>query len=632
MILLSANNIKKSYGIVNVLKNINLTINDNEKIGIVGNNGAGKSTLFNIFVDKTSSDEGQIFKSKNLNIGYLHQSNSIKNDVTLYNYCLEVFEDLILLENTMRSLEINLSKNPHDKNLIDEYSTISDKFNTLNGYSYPSRTRGVLTGLGFSESDFSRKISTLSGGQKTRLDLAKLLLIQYDLLLLDEPTNHLDIESVMWLENYLLNYQGSIVIISHDRYFLDKIINKIYEIENQEGKLYTGSYSDYINQKRINYELELTQYYKNQNFIKKEQQLIRKYKNLGTEKLAKRARDREHKLDRVDVLQKPFWLNKNINLNFNIKIKSGDHVLSCKNLTKYYDSEKIFENISFDVYKQNKIGFIGKNGIGKSTLFKIITGCIHEYDGEYTIGHNVTIGHYDQDLENINSDNTLLEEIHSLLPKFNEEQIRTYLGSFLFTGDDVFKKIEALSGGEKSRISLLKLMLSNRNFLLLDEPTNHLDIISRETLENALLNFDGTLFTISHDRYFLNKVCNKIYEINDDGVTEYLGNYDYYSYKKESLRRFAQDSIKKDIVGKTQRKELLRAEKNLLKTSKKNKQIIIELENSIHKLESRIEEIHILQCLEENYSNSNLMKSLNDEILSLNSDLKKLYLKWEKLI
>ncbi|MEA3424124.1 MAG: ABC-F family ATP-binding cassette domain-containing protein [Bacillota bacterium] len=632
MILVTLNNIVKSYGINTILDKISLTVNTSEKIGIVGNNGAGKSTLFNIITGKISLDDGQIFSAKDINIGYLEQADSASDDINLYDYCLEPFEHLISIENKIRKIENLLTDNPSDSELIDEYSNLTETFTQQNGYAYHSKTRGVLVGLGFAEDDFNRTIKTLSGGQKTRISLAKLLLTEYDLLLLDEPTNHLDIESVKWLENYMSNYPGSVVIISHDRYFLDKTVTRIFELESTKGTVYNGNYSEFMRQKRINYETEIKHYQNNQNLIKKEEQLIRKYKQHGTEKLAKRARSREFKLKKIERVQKPFWLDKNINLTFDIGIPSGNNVLSVNELSKGYDKSLLFNDISFEVFKGDKIGFIGKNGIGKSTLFKILVNKLKPDNGDFQLGHHVTEGYYDQDLQNIKDSNTLIEEIHTLLPLADETDIRRYLGSFLFIGDDVFKEIGILSGGEKSRLSLLKLMLSKSNFLLLDEPTNHLDIISRETLENALLNYSGTMLAISHDRYFLNKVCNKIYELDENGLTEYLGNYDYFFYKKNQMAQYAQNSDEPNKISKTLRKDLSKQERENKKNIKDKKKKTADLEKNIHEMESRIAQIHKLQCQEEIYSNQVKLMKLNKELSLLEDKLIILYEEWENLL
>ncbi len=632
MILVTLNNIVKSYGINTILNKISLTINTGEKIGIVGNNGAGKSTLFNIITGMITFDDGQFFSAKDINIGYLKQADSTGENINLYDYCLEPFKKLIDIENKMRKIENLLTDNPFDNDLIDEYSNLTETFTKLNGYAYHSKARGVLIGLGFTEDDFTRTIKTLSGGQKTRLNLAKLLLTEYDLLLLDEPTNHLDIDSVKWLENYLSNYKGAVVIVSHDRYFLDKIVTRVLELESTIGTLYNGNYTEYMRQKRVNYETEIKHYQNNQSLIKKEEQLIRKYKQHGTEKLAKRARSREFKLEKIERVQKPFWLNKNINLSFDIGIPSGNNVLSVNEISKSFDKTILFDDISFEVFKGDKIGFIGKNGIGKSTLFKILVNKAKADSGTFQIGHHVTKGYYDQDLQNIEDSNTLLEEMQVSLPLADETDLRKYLGSFLFTGDDVFKEIRILSGGEKSRLSLLKLMLSKNNFLLLDEPTNHLDIISRETLENAIFNYSGTMLAISHDRYFLNKVCNKIYELDENGLTIYLGNYDYYFYKKNQMNQYAQNNDEPIKISKTERKDLSKQERESKKNIKDKKKKTADLEKNIHELESRISEIHELQCQEEIYSNKSELMKINKELSSLEEKLDLIYEEWEKLL
>jgi ATP-binding cassette subfamily F protein 3 len=631
MILVNLSTLEKSYGATKILSGITLAIQDGDKLGIIGNNGAGKTTLFNIITGISTIDGGRISTAKDVRIGYLKQTADASGTCTLYEYCLQVFEKTIEIENLMRKIENKLSIFPENQDLLSEYAHLIDNFNQLDGYAYRSRTRGVLFGLGFAEGDFSRPLTTLSGGQRTRLDLARLLLSEYDLLLLDEPTNHLDIDSVNWLENYLSNCNHAYIIISHDRFFLDKTIDKVFEIEMTRGKLYPGNYSQYIDQKRLNYAHDLKHYKKNQGHIKREEELIRHFKETGTAKMARRAKDREHKLERIERIEKPLWLEKNLSLHFEIGIPSGHDVLHATSLSKNFDQTPIFNEITFDIYKGDRIGLIGSNGIGKTTLFKLLIGKLLSDSGTFSLGHHVTKGYYDQEHHNISMENTLFDEIHNLMPMLKDDEVRTYLGSFLFSGDDVFKDIQTLSGGEKARISLLKLMLSGRNFLMLDEPTNHLDIISRETLENAILQFDGTVFAISHDRYFLNRVCDKIFEMTEDGIVEYLGNYDTYTDKK---RRMEQLQIKFDEnpVTKTQRKQERRLTKEDQQKEKASKKLLKDLEQNIHDQESRLETIHHLQCLEENYSNPKIMQAFSAEIKALEKALEKEYEKWEKFL
>jgi len=632
MILLSGKNLSKSFGVDEILKDITINIQEGEKIGVVGNNGAGKSTLFKILTGEMKADSGEIITARDLALGSLRQTREIPEDITLYDYCLESFNHLIQMEKNLRDIEASLAVTPGSEALMERYALALDEFNLQHGYSYESYTRGILLGLGFSEEDFTRSVDSLSGGQRTRLDLAKLLLIPKDLLLLDEPTNHLDIEAVGWLENFLVQYAGAVVLISHDRFFLDRVVTRIYEVEQGHGQLYPTNYSGYIAMKRERYEINLKHYEKQQLKIRQEENLIRSFKERGTEKLAKRARDREHKLNRIIPLEKPFWSSRRLNLNFHPRVKSGYEVLKGEGLSFSFGAEPLFKDLEFTVYQGDRIGLIGANGIGKTTLFRLLVGNLAPGEGRITYGHHVHTGYYDQELDNLNPHHTLMEEIHSLIPHKDETVVRNYLGAFLFVGDEVFKQVAVLSGGEKSRLSLLKLMLSQNNFLLLDEPTNHLDIISRETLENALLNYEGTLFAISHDRYFLNRVCNKIIDFTKEGLTVYLGNYDDYVLKKERLRRIALEAGEEGETTKTSRKEAQRKNRRAMTHRKNQEAVLLALEETIHRLESRVEEIHELQCLEEVYTRPSEMSRLAEELSTIEEDLKTAYADWEKLL
>ncbi len=632
MILLSGKNLSKAYGVDEILKEVTINIQEGEKIGVVGNNGAGKTTLFKILTGEIMADSGEIIMARDLVAGSLKQTQDSPGDTTLYGYCLESFKHLIAMENQLREMEAALEKNPGSEDLMARYATTLDDFNLQQGYRYESYTRGILLGLGFTEADFDRPLASLSGGQRTRLDLAKLLLIPKDLLLLDEPTNHLDIEAVNWLEIFLAQYTGAVVLISHDRYFLDKVVTRIYEIEQGRGQSYPTDYSGYITAKREGFLSALKQFEKQQTRIKKEENLIRSFKERGTEKLAKRARDREHKLSRLELLEKPFWSSKRISLTFKPRVKSGYEVLKAENLSFGFGREPLFKNLDFTIFQGDRIGLIGANGIGKTTLFRLLTGALRPSEGTFTLGHHVHTGYYDQDLNNLNPRNTLLEEIHGMIPAKDETVVRSYLGAFLFLGDEVFKTVEVLSGGEKSRLSLLKLMLSQNNFLLLDEPTNHLDIISRETLENALLNYEGTLFAISHDRYFLNQVCTKIIDFTPEGLVTYLGNYEDFVVKKERLRRIALEGVESREVTKTYKKEEQKKLRQNQADKKKEASVLRNLEETIHSLESRVEEIHHRQCQHEVYSDPEKMTRLTEELGQIEDRLKEAYEDWEKLL
>ncbi len=636
MIAISCSNISKSFGVDLILKDISFNINIGDKVGLIGKNGTGKSTLFKILTDQIPYDNGSIYISKSINIGYLNQDLDFDNLKSIYDECLIVFEDLIEMEKEIRSLENKISHSTdHDsrefKSLMNLYSNLLDEFNDKNGYGYKSEIRGVLKGLGFSEEDFEKKISKLSGGQKSRLNIAKLLLQKPNILLLDEPTNHLDIDAINWLEGFLKNYPGTLLIISHDRYFLDQIVGKIFEIENKSIIQFEGSYTKFINYKNNLYNHQMKKYLEQQKEIAKQEELIRRFKQHGTEKLAKRAKSREKSLDKMDVVDKPLLNNNKTRIKLETKIKSGKEVLRVNELSKAFDDTTLFSNLSFNIYRSEKVALIGPNGIGKTTLFKILLNKLGYNSGDIIIGHNVFMGYYDQEQGNLNTNNNLIDEICNADPKISIPEARGLLASFLFTGDDVFKEVENLSGGEKSRLSLLKLMLSQSNFLLLDEPTNHLDLASKEVLEDALLEYDGTIFTISHDRYFLNKIATKVLEISQDDIKEYLGNYDYYVEKKNELENPIDSKVSHSIT-KTQLKEERRRKKMEENQKKQEKQSIKKLEEEISKQETRLNELELLMCDENIYANSEKSREIHEEYELIKGKLDELYTEWEEKI
>lgn len=636
MIAISCNNISKSFGVDLILKEISFTVNIGDKVGLIGKNGTGKSTLFKILTGQIPYDEGNIYISKNFNIGYLRQELSFGSEKTIFDECLTVFNFLIEMEKEIRSLEKEIAHSTdHEsrkfKSLMNNYSNLLDEFNSKNGYGYKSEIRGVLKGLGFSEEDFNKSTTNLSGGQKSRLNIAKLLLQKPNILLLDEPTNHLDINAINWLEGFLKNYSGTLFIISHDRYFLDQIVGKIFEIENKNIIQFEGSYTKFVNYKKSLYDQQMKQYLEQQKEIAKQEELIRRFKQHGTEKLAKRAKSREKLLDRIDPVEKPLFNNKKTRIKLEAKIKSGREVLKVNDLSKYFGKHHLFSNINFDIYRSEKVGLIGPNGVGKTTLFKILLNKLCYDNGNITIGHNVFTGYYDQEQENLSAGNNLIDEICNEDPKISIPEARSLLASFLFTGDDVFKDIDTLSGGERSRLSLLKLMLSKSNFLLLDEPTNHLDLPSKEVLEDALREYDGTIFTISHDRYFLNRIATKILEISENEVKEYLGNYDYYIEKKNEFESSSDDENSETIT-KTKLKEERRRKKMEEAQIKKEKLLIKELEDKIAALESRLNELEILMCDESIYSDPEKSVEVNEEYEFIKEQLKKLYVEWEEKI
>ncbi|QUH18976.1 ABC-F family ATP-binding cassette domain-containing protein [Alkaliphilus sp. B6464] len=638
MIVLSCNNICKSFGIDIILNNISFSINKGEKVGLVGVNGAGKSTLFKILTNQLSYDTGELFISKSTTIGHLEQSTILNENSSIMEECMSIFQHLIDMEQNLRSLEIdiaNLSNNEEQSHYLDEamhkYSILLEEFNEKNGYGFRSEIKGVLKGLGFLDEEFVQPIYQLSGGQKTRVALAKLLLTHPDLLLLDEPTNHLDIEAVEWLEGFLRDYDGTILMISHDRYFLDQMVNRIFEIENHSLTSYNGNFSIFMEKKRILIEQQIKEYIEQQKELDRQKDIVRRLRQHGTEKLMNRAKSREKQLEKIEQMEAPIVYRNKAFIRFEAQVKSGNDVLSLQNVSKSFNNNMLFENVAFDIYKGEKVALIGPNGIGKSTLFKIILDEFKANSGNIRLGHNVFTGYYDQEQKNLNYSKTALDEIWDDHINLNQTEVRTLLGSFLFKGDDVFKTVESLSGGEKGRLSLLKLILSKSNLLLLDEPTNHLDIDSKEVLEEALINYDGTVFVISHDRYFLNRVATKIIELSPNGNETYLGNYDYYTQKKKEKLSMNEPEAKEEKT-KTQLKEEKRKEREerenlraIAKTQKKLEAEILELEEKINELEE-------LMCREEIYSNEEKSKEVHQETQKLKESLELLYSEWEEII
>lgn len=542
MIVLSCNNLNKSFGIDSILENVNFTVNEYDKIGIIGVNGTGKTTLFKIISGIYGYDSGDIYTSKDCEIGYLEQNTNFHSENTIFEEVLEVFKDVIEMEKYLRNLEHKISEESSNANsttlekLMNEYSNKLEAFSDMNGYGYKSEAKGVLKGLGFSDEDMDKPISILSGGEKTRVLLGKLLLKKPTLLLLDEPTNHLDSEAIEWLEVFLKQYKGTVILISHDRYFLDQVVNRIFEIHNKKLKTYNGNYSDFIEASAIEKELELKKFEDQQKDIKKQEESIERLKAFGREKHLKRARSKEKALAKVDVLDKPEAYRKKARIEFNPSVTSGNDVLQLRNVSMGYGERILFKDLNLDIYRGEKVALIGANGIGKSTLFKIIMNEIVPLSGDIKFGTNVNVSYFHQEQKTLNLDNTIIDEIWEDNKQLTQTTLRSMLGAFLFEGEDVFKKISTLSGGERARVAILKLILSNANLLLLDEPTNHLDIDSKEVLEEALSGYTGTIFTISHDRYFLNTVVDKVLVLDENGITEYLGNYDYYIEKKKKIQ------------------------------------------------------------------------------------------------
>lgn len=637
MIVLSCKNICKSYGVTDVLKDITFSINEGDKVGIIGSNGEGKSTLFKILSKELTQDNGEVFIDKNKSLGYLSQHLSLDSCNTIYDEMLLVFEDLQRLETKIADLELKMNE-PYDVNnsdyhekIIKDYGTAQDLYENRGGYTYKGEISRVLKGLGFTEDDFTKSVSTLSGGQKTRVALCKLLLLNPDILLLDEPTNHLDLEAIEWLEEYLKSYKGTVIVISHDRFFLDSVTTSTFQVINGHVNCYNAPYTKSIELMKKDHDAKLKAYNLQQAEIKRQEAIIEKFRSFNREKSIKRAESREKLLDKIERIDAPDQEKSASKIKFETSVKSGYDVLHIENLSKSFGDKNLFSGLSLDLKRGEKIALIGENGRGKTTLFRIIMDKINSDSGVKVLGANVNIGYYDQEQSNLNLDKTILNEIWDDFPELTTSEVRGFLGSFLFSGDDVFKDISKLSGGERCRINLLKLMLSKSNLLLLDEPTNHLDIPSREALEEAILSYDGTLIVISHDRYFLNKVINKIIELQEDGSTEYLGNYNYYTEKKKNPKRFETYESLANGKTKTQLNEEKKKKKALEKEAKAKQNQIKEVEDIISKSEAELTKLQEELCMEEVYSNPSESERVNREIKVLETKIDSLYSEWEEL-
>ena len=630
MPILTANHIYKTYVVDPILEDISFHVELGDKIGVLGLNGTGKTTLFQILSGKLHMDQGQVQLQRGVKIGYLEQHTKIDSSLNIFDECLLVFQDLIQMEQDLREMEIEISKagetsDDRLERIMDEYGHMLEEFTTLNGYGYRSEIRGVLKGLGFVEEDFQKQVEILSGGQKSRLSLAKLLLEKPDLLLLDEPTNHLDIDAITWLEKFLRDYRGSSLIISHDRYFLDNVANRIFHLENRSLKSYNTDYTGFMVQRKKELEIIKRQYDNQQKEIKRQEEIIQRFMNYGGERYIKQARSRQKMLDKIKLLPK---LNesKKASFHFDPETRSGRDVLHAEGICKSFGDLELLRDISLDIYRGEKVGLIGANGIGKTTLFRILLGQVDLDQGIVKLGQHVYPGYFDQEMNDLSLDKTVLDEIWDEYPLLDHYQIRTYLSQFLFVGDDIFKEIKELSGGEKARVALLKLMLSKSNFLLMDEPTNHLDIDSKEVLEDALKNYSGTIFVISHDRYFLNQVATKIFELTEDGVTEFMGNYDYYVEKKAFLSLDLEEEGEEKT--KTQLKHEKRKEKDQLQFERERKKAIRNLEESISALEEKIEMVDKKLSDPEMYNDHELVLELSKERENLQNRLDATYAQW----
>ncbi|MDM0979550.1 ABC-F family ATP-binding cassette domain-containing protein [Clostridium perfringens] len=637
MIILSCRHLTKSFGIDEILRDVTFNINEGDKVGLIGPNGEGKSTLFKILTKQLDYDSGELFLDKNKTLGYLSQNLSLDSENTIYDEMLSVFSSLTELEDKIKTLEEKLNE-PYDASneeyhnkLIKDYTLSQELYENRGGYTFRGEISRVLKGLGFLEEDFNNQIINLSGGQKTRLALCKLLLRKPDLLLLDEPTNHLDLEAIEWLEEYLNGYKGTVFVISHDRFFLDSVTNTTFELIGGKIHCYNASYTKFLELRKKDIEARLKAYNLQQAEIKRQEEIIEKFRSFNREKSVRAAESRQKALDKMDRLEAPEVIKEASKISFETLVKSGNDVLHIENLKKSYDS-LLFENVNLDLKRGEKVALIGENGRGKTTLFKIIMGMLKQDSGSVSLGKNVFTGYYDQEQSNLNLHKTIIDEVWDDFPNLTTTEVRNYLASFLFTGDDVFKEISLLSGGEKCKINLLKLMLSKANLLLLDEPTNHLDIMSREALEDAILSYDGTLIVISHDRYFLNKVINKIVELQENGLKTYLGNYNYYMDKKANPNRY--EDIDEEInqgKTKTKIKEERKKKKSAEKSARALRAQLRDVEKLIPQKEEELEKLQGMLCTEEVYSNPEESVRVNKEINSVQEEIDSLYATWEEL-
>ena len=640
--ILSCQNISKAFVENQVLKNVSFHIEDHEKAAIVGINGAGKTTLLRIIVGEMTPDDGQVVLAKDKTLGYLAQNSTVDTSHTIYEELLSVKADLLRLEEKIRECENDMKHADEDalEDLMKQYTSLTHAFETGGGYLYRSELVGVLKGLGFTEDEFSKPVATLSGGQKTRVALGRLLLQNPDLIILDEPTNHLDMNSIAWLETYLLNYKGAVLIVSHDRYFLDRIAGKVIEIDQSKATTFMGNYSDYAVKKEQLRVAAWNAYMNQQRDIKHQEEVIEKLKSFNREKSIKRAESREKMLDKIEVIEKPSEVRTDMKLTLTPRILSGNDVLTVEHLSKSFDSHKLFTDVNFEIKRGEHVAIIGDNGSGKTTLLKILNGLVPADQGTFRLGSNVEIGYYDQEHHVLHSEKTLFEEISDDYPYLNNTQIRNVLAAFLFTGEDVFKRISDLSGGERGRVSLAKLVLSNANFLILDEPTNHLDIMSKEILEDALNGYEGTILYVSHDRYFINRTAHRILDLTEGQFISYVGNYDYYLEKHDTVMaaieanapqnadadsavaaKAAESEVKLDWKAQKEEQARLRKKENDLK----------KCEEKIAELEARISEIDTEMSDPAIGTQVAKLQELSKEQTSCQKQLEKLYEQWEEL-
>ena len=634
--ILNATNISKSFGSNEIIKDANFLVNEHEKVAIVGVNGAGKTTLLKILTGEERADSGNVILAKDAKLGYLRQINNVDSTLSIIDELYTVIEHILNMEKRMLEMQEQMQHLSGEEleALYSSYTALTHSYELMDGYAAKSKVIGILKGLGFNENDFDRKINTLSGGQKTRVFLAKLLLEEPDIILLDEPTNHLDLRSIEWLESYLLNYKGAVIIVSHDRYFLDKIVSKVIDIKNAEVQMYSGNYSDFSAKKQMLLYAKMKEYLNQQQEIKHQEAVITKLKQFNREKSIKRAESRQKQLEKIDRVEAPVTHIENMRLSLDISKESGKDVLTVHDLSKSFDEKHLFSNINFEIKRGERVAIIGDNGTGKTTLLKIINGLLSPDTGEVIYGSNVSIAYYDQEHQVLHMDKTLFDEISDTYPEMNNTQIRNILAAFLFTGEDVFKKIGDLSGGERGRVSLVKLMLSKANFLLLDEPTNHLDILSKDVLESALNSFPGTICYVSHDRYFINKTATRILDLTGNRLLNYIGNYDYYIEKREAVEGAANlsvNNIEEKPAEVSDSKQEWIENKNAQAQKKKITNALNKCEKEIEKIEEKLGLIDEEFANPEISSNVGKLMELQKEKTALEEKLEKLMNEWEEL-
>ncbi|MEE1196168.1 MAG: ABC-F type ribosomal protection protein [Lachnospiraceae bacterium] len=633
--ILNCYNISKAFGTNEILKNASFHIEEREKAALIGPNGAGKSTFLKIIMNQMSPDEGEITLSRDKTIGYLAQHQELDVDGTIFDELMKAKAGILEMEQKIRKLELDMKVLEGNalESAMASYSRLTHEFDLQNGYAYKSEVTGVLKGLGFDESEFDKAINTLSGGQKTRVALGKLLLTNPDIILLDEPTNHLDMDSIAWLETYLMNYKGAVLIVSHDRYFLDKVVTKIIEIDQGHVRMFAGNYSDYSQKKAALRQAAYSAYLNQQKEIRHQEEVIAKLKSFNREKSIKRAESREKMLDKIEVLEKPAEQDTKMHLHLEPQVISGNDVLTVEGLSKSYPDLPLFEDLNFEIRRGERVAIIGNNGTGKTTILKILNQVLPPDSGTFTLGSKVHIGYYDQEHHVLHMEKTIFEEISDAYPNLTNTEIRNVLAAFLFTGDDVFAPISTLSGGERGRVSLAKLMLSEANFLILDEPTNHLDIDSKEILENALRNYTGTVLYVSHDRYFINQTATRILDLKNQKLVNYIGNYDYYLEKKEELTAIYAPSATETAVQETVSESKLswQQQKEEQARERKRQNDLAKTEKAIARLEDRDREIDDLMSQPEIGTNVAKCTELSKEKAEIAEKLEELYEKWEEL-